>query len=510
MILLLLTAGCIEQGFTGLNDVWGPPGPAIEVAPEQLHYYEVSGGDSKEALFEIRSIGRSDLEVSRVAVVDDGLGDYTVLDTDTPFVLAPGESREVWVRFSPQLADERLAVVEVDSDDPELSTATVDLSGVGLLPKLEITPPSWDFGELGATCSSSVEMVLQNVGRADLTISSAGLSGDAGYAVTQDSPFLTTLPPLAYVTGTMTWTASTAGASSATLTVISDDPEGPRIATFTGQTSGLGATEDHFTAQEDPPVDILLLVDRSASMDDDAASLGDNFGRFITTLGEVTEGWRMGVVTLDSACFNEGILTPDTTSLKQTFAAAAITGTDAEISADEQMLYLGDKALRKTPSGECNENFLREGALLHIIVVSDEPDRSSERASAWTWDFFLERYLAYVPAPELLKVSGVIDTEGCNEGDDGYRQIIEATGGEAMSICSTDWADTMVTLAEASLTYAHSFTLSNKPMPSTLEVTVNGVVSKAWRYDAGLNAVVFENLNGEDAVVVAYEIAGAC
>lgn len=58
-------------------------------------------------------------------------------------------------------------------------------------------------------------------------------------------------------------------------------------------------TEDSFTQTEEPPADVLFVVDDSASMAEEQQNLSANFGAFLELLGDTTADFRLGVTTTD-------------------------------------------------------------------------------------------------------------------------------------------------------------------------------------------------------------------
>ena len=70
----------------------------------------------------------------------------------------------------------------------------------------------------------------------------------------------------------------------------------------------------------------------------------------------------------------------------------------------ESLLTPAAYATGKTNSGQCNQGFMRDGALLHIIAVSDEPEQSGQTAAHW-----VSQFENYVSDPALLRVSAVVD-----------------------------------------------------------------------------------------------------
>jgi hypothetical protein len=309
------------------------------------------------------------------------------------------------------------------------------------------------------------------------------------------------IAPMAFALVPARFAPLAAGPVTGAFTVESDSPAGPRLGTLSGTGTGAAALTERFEVPRDPPVDILFAIDQSGSMDDDAVALAENFGAFTRALESTTADWRAGVVTLDDACFNGGVLEPSTTDLQARIAEAVTRGTDAETTYDERLLQLVARAL----VAPCNAGFPRADALLHVIVVSDEPERSVEDAAAWTWDFWLEQI--QTAAPDVA-ISGVVDRDRCNAGDRGYAQAIAATGGERRSICSADWAADLAAIADVARTRGRRFVLADVPAPETIQVSVDGApVTFTW--DAATNAVELQA--GPGAVVtVTYARAGTC
>lgn len=510
MLLLgsLALTGCSDTGLSALQKDVGDALPAIAVSPTRLDFLSVESGAAVTLPFTVASIGETALAVSSISL--EGLGSFTLLDGAEGFDLLPGESRTIDVAFAPVEPGEQSGVVTVASDDPDHPEVTVDLLGDGRVPSLAITPDPWDFGALPLGCTDAVTLMLQNVGEIELEVDDWSYVGD-GLTFSADlaPPFV--LEPYEYVTAVVTYAPFTAGAVEGVLSVTSNDPRGTVTAFQSGEGIASESAVDTFVTPTDPPVDVLFAIDRSTSMDDDAVGLAAAFSTFIEQVGAVTGGWHIGVVTTDGGCFNGGVLDVTTPDLALVFAEAAIYGDDRDILYDEALFQIVDAALGETGAGGCNEGFLRDDALLHVIVVSDEPERSPEFASVWTWDWFLSRYQGYVTSPALLEVSGIVDVDGCNEGNDGYAEVIAATGGEALSICSGDWVDRLTRLATASLAYTWTFELSEAPVVASIVITVDGTeVPAGWLYDETLNAVVLDTLTPGSTVEVAYSISTGC
>jgi hypothetical protein len=510
----LLLGACSDYSLEPMPDIPPDAEPDIEVYPGALEFGAALAGEQAIQQLWIRNLGQATLSVDPLAF--EGSGAFTLLEDPGAFTLQASEERALTVVFSPDEPSAIQASAWVMSNDPDSPRIEVPLSGEGLVPWLEITPANHDFGELPIPCEDQLELTLQNTGNTTLEITSLELLGDDQLWLSAAPPLPLTLVPGEVSFAAVAIQAREPGALVASLAASSNDPRGEVRATQQATITWVGEAEDRFEVPADPPVDVLFAVDRSSSMDDDAQRLGEAFEDFITALTGATSGWHIGVVTYDDACFNHGILDIGTPAVEQRFAEAVALGFDHEIVLDEQLLQLSDRALQQTGGGACNEGFLRSGALLHLIVVSDEPERSTETASAWSWDYWLERYEAYVSGPSLLKVSGVVDLDDCNEGAAGYLEAIAATGGEALSICDASWAEHAVALAEASSDFLFSFELSETPDPDSIVVEVDGgSIDSGWSYDDASNLVVFdEGLADSIApgaeIVIRYGIASSC
>ena len=510
---VMLLGACSEYGIA-TNTTLGPNArPDIEINPERVSFGSVSVTDAglyPTRSVEIRNVGEGILTVTSIRVTE---GPFLIVDPPERLEIPPGESRPVEVEFlldQPGLADGSMLV---ESDDPDESAIPVPIQARARGPWLYVDPPLHDFGSLSIGCDQQVDVVVQNVGDEGLTVESWAWDADTALqlAFDREPPFA--LEPGDFVLGTVDLIGTEPGVVDGELVVQSTDPRGPQTSSLSGELVKQRTRTDTFPLPPDPPVDLIIAVDQSASMEDDAELLGASFVEFATSIGEVTSNWRMGVVTYDNGCFNGGTITASTDNYLGVFRWAVQQGEDAEIQDDEALFSLVDRAIANTADGRCNAGFRRPEAALHVIVVSDEPERSTERSTSLTWDTFIDRWRGEVTTDSLLKVSGVVDLEGCGDGANGYLQGIEATGGEALSLCSADWTETATTLAEATLDRLLSFELAKEPVPDTFIVRVDGVVlpDVSYRYDARTNRLVVQApLRGSEEISIHYTVAEDC
>jgi hypothetical protein len=512
LVVLPLSVACSDHGFSPVDKYAGADGPRIEVEPASLEFWVGGTSTTDTQSFVVRSIGASSLSLDALELVDEeGDAGWTLGLDGLPLELPPGEEREVPVTFAPVGPGAATARVLVRSNDEELPQVPVTLAGRADTPSLRISPDPYDFGTERVGCPSRVELKLENVGTAALTIEGWSYTGDSGLAHAPSEGLPIVLAPGSWVFTEVDFSPTFEGTAAGSLVVESTDPRGEVSANQSGTGEAVGAGEDRFPVVDDLPVDILLAIDRSASMEDDAARLTAGFSGFLSVLAGATTGWHLGVVTLDDGCFNEGVLAVDTPGLSAAFGTAVSTGEDRDIALDESLLQLSDRAAAAAEDGGCNAGFRRENSLLHVIVVTDEPERSVEEAAAWTWDFWVDRLRDRAGGSGSLQISGIVDSEDCNEGADGYLEAISETGGEVHSVCEADWGVALASLAEASLGRLRVLSLTAEPIPASIVVLLDGVEQEGnWSYDAEANAVVVSGGVAGTELVVQYLLDGEC
>lgn len=159
---------------------------------------------------------------------------------------------------------------------------------------------------------------------------------------------------------------------------------------------------------EDPGcehVDLLFVIDNSGSMSDEQANLVNSVPSFISEIQiqlADTDTYHVGVITSDEyeyngSCDKEGAMVTATggddssdavcgpyadgyrymtenDDLEVAFSCAAMVGTDGD--GDERPMQTMQAALspEMNAPGKCNDGFLRDDALLVIVIITDEED----------------------------------------------------------------------------------------------------------------------------------------
>jgi hypothetical protein len=509
-VSLGVVAGCSEYTVQNEPKPEVLPVPDILVEPSALSYAELGSGEEATQTFTVTNQGESTLHVENI-VIGSGLA-FRIAGPETTFDLEPAESTTVDVVFSPMGANENFGQVLVLSDDPDTPEATVDLLGLGAVPELEITPESHVFGSAFIPCGVTQEIELKNVGNEDLRIDD--LSYRSAGMLTLDDSALRPELPVVLAPGesrfvSVTFTPATAGSDTGILDVTSSDPRGVVSADQNGEGSYADSAVEVFTEPGVPPVDVMFLVDNSCSMEEDNQDdVQNGIPLFLAELQTVSD-WQMIEVTAQNGCANGGIIYPTTPNAETLLINNAFSNPGNTLT--ESLLQLADVALDATAPGQCNEGFLRPGALLHIIVLSDEREQSGQPYTHW-----LGQYENHV-AREFVKVSAVVDVNsncgnqpGAN-GPGGYLEAANATGGSLLNICNANWGADFSDIASDILDGIRTYNLAEAAAPDTIVVTVNGTPTTDFTYD-GAGAVTINSppVGEGDLVEISYDVLAVC
>ncbi len=240
--------------------------------------------------------------------------------------------------------------------------------------------------------------------------------------------------------------------------------------------------------------DILYVVDDSASMAEERDRLVANFGAFTDVLEDTRVDFQLGVVTTDTAAGAaiRVLLDDDTDDLGPAFLDAVDVGNAGDKT--EQGLLQALMAIN--PS--VNPSFLRTGADLHVIVVSDEDDQSPQDPDFYTHE------LQALTGIDRTTVHGIVGDvpAGCVSGATAasagprYLDAIALTGGLEASICADDYSEMLRRVGLDIANWDDTFLLSQLPVPDTLVVHVDDVLipqrdADGWHYLPGDNAIRF-------------------
>jgi hypothetical protein len=217
--------------LTGTGVVPAPP--TADVSPVAIDFGTVTEDTTSAPQgVTITNAGDQTLEVSGVSVS----GEFGS-DAAAAYSIAPGDSVNFNVTFSPTSEGAKAGQVDITSNDPA-GVASVLLAGQGQAvqpPAASLSPGAHDFGTvLMPQSGTPVAVTLSNVGDQTLEVSSVGISGTHAGDFGTDALGAYSIEPGNSVGFNLTFTPTAAGARTASLSVVSNDPASPAIMALSG------------------------------------------------------------------------------------------------------------------------------------------------------------------------------------------------------------------------------------------------------------------------------------
>jgi hypothetical protein len=255
-------------------------------------------------------------------------------------------------------------------------------------------------------------------------------------------------------------------------------------------------TEESFEQIPLDKLDILVVVDSSASMQEEQVNLAQRMGPLLNAVQE--SDWQIGVVTMDpvDGCLR-GLIKKGEADVQNRFATAIQAGVDG--SYVERGIL---QAVRSLKGCSSSPKWIRDDAALAVLFLTDEENCSDrglkcDEAIPSGTDIAREDFLASNKAAYLTDYLSSIRTLGskarvygifwhpsqsqaqCSTGltmGRTYAEAIQATHGSWGSICSTDYTETLRSISQdMRQMLKNSFTLKQAPLADSLQVLVNDV-----------------------------------
>jgi hypothetical protein len=267
--------------------------------------------------------------------------------------------------------------------------------------------------------------------------------------------------------------------------------------------------------QDQAQVDVLWVIDNSASLNEERMGLAAQFDRFLRVLVAAGVDFHVGVTSTDlDARTGDGgrlrgaprFIDSRTPNAAEVFRrAVSFPASDVRLEEGLSAMYA---ALTPPNRDGANAGFLRPDAALAVIVLSDEDDGSVPPAA------FYARFLKNLkgqgregnvsfsavagPLPDGCVPAGQEDVFGA-EADPAvrYQEVVDATNGVFGSVCANDFSRFVTDLATRLGSLRRVFPLSAPPVTSTIVVRVNGRVvpmgaDTGWTFRGGDRTIVFE------------------
>lgn len=251
------------------------------------------------------------------------------------------------------------------------------------------------------------------------------------------------------------------------------------------------ARQTTLSVDDSKPVDILFVVDNSGSMAFERSSLAQRIDGMIDVIKDLD--WQIGVISTDSTnndAKSDGRLielrgmpgqyvldsTMDTATAQSVFGDTVQNFGGG--SGNEEGMYSSRRMIERYFAGDAsNQGFLRDGADLSIVVLSDEDESSDGNGARITPQGFIDFVNTSFNGTKTLRWHSIIarpgdsvclNGEGANYGNEydalsrllGHGQV----GGSIIgSVCDTDYTNQLRNIGQNVAALANSLRLDCAP-----------------------------------------------
>lgn len=498
----------------------------LQVSPSTIDFGTVVPGSQSLLGAKVLNAGADVCVLQQVALTDTG---GNVFDLPAGSVvglsMAPGDYFTFEVQFTAPSA-------------PGTFHGTVTVTGTGQAPIavplsandgtscLAADPGYVDFGISSPACPPSTRQIdVVNACSSAVTVTSAVIgagSTDGEFLFAVAPPVPQILAPGGSLTLDVKYLASVPGLNLSPLFIDNSLFAPPLLVSLVGESSASAQQTDRFVEGAPGQVDVLFVVDNTASMLEESPRLVAAMPAFASAALATGVDLHVGVTTTGidptgpscpgGASGGEAgrlfpaddsgprIFTGATPSLGTALQQAVQVG---ECAYEQQglegmrraltppLVNSADDPLTPLPD-DGNLGFYRDTASLAVVVVSDDDDTSPD--SVDTYVRFLQQLKGAGAAGRASLYAIVPSGEVCPTASGQgirYAETAARTGGAIESVCAQDFAPLLQDVVNRAFAAQTRFPLSAAPDASGVTVTVNGAPAAGWVYDAPSNSVVF-------------------
>jgi cysteine-rich repeat protein len=508
-------------------------GPCVAtVTPASRDFGLVPVGDRRRSSIVFRNEGTSAC-LFGVAGLSTGTDPGLVLENPPAAgtIVDPGVSLPIALVFAPLAAGTSSGAIELSFTNPATAPIAVPIQGTGGEPSVAVTPSPLDFGTLPTGCAAPIERTLSirrvTPGNGTITAIELVNGTSTAFALSAAPALPATIAFLSAVDVAVTFAPAAAAFHHAELRITVDGQAAPLVVPIFGDGSATSGRTDSFDLARGP-LDVLFLVDDSASMGPAQTALAATIPDFTAALVASGTDFHLGVITTDMVDATKSgrlqgtptVLDPTTAELATVLTARVqpgITGSGTERGIDAMRA-----AVTPPIAGNENAGFLRPDARLIVIYVSDEEDSSMNgigetaladlRAAAGSGGFAIYPIVGPPAAP------GCTGPQGFAGASPRWAELVARSPG-SMRLAYCDAMSVSVGAITDALFGATAFALSGDPRPETIAVSVGGTAvpeismtgERLWSYDRVGNQVIFTAAGAPPAgATVAIDYVGWC
>lgn len=510
-----------EVALSGRGRELAPCELALVPASGELAFGNVERGRTALLPLGLRNVGADDCLVDSLRMSPSSHQAFSLPQPPPEqFEIRPGQTFAVPVQFLPLVHAGYVGEITFGVSNPATPVRRVPLSGLSAVGCLLVSPSEIDFGVTQAECVTGERTVnVYNVCGTPVSVEGVALADDPSGSYRLTVPGSATFP--LEMTGATTlafqvrYQPAALGEHPGGVFVKSSERPEPYLVSLTGAARENAVQTDVFD-QSRRPIDILFVIDDSGSMAPYQQGLATNLESFMLFANRNFVDYQIGVVTTDvdnpaqagrlvplvqtgawpaSNASPPRVLKPTTPEVLRAFKQSVNVGTNG--SGTEKGLEAAYQALNPQMLSSHNQGFLRDEAMLSIIVVTDEADQSPSDPNFY-YGYFLN--IKGARRANLLSISAICEMDPNATVNYGgrYLDLVQRTGGVASSIHTANWAADLERLGLAAFGYKSRFTLTATPDVPSIEVRLDGRAlpaedeeSRNWWFDPVANLVEF-------------------
>ncbi len=218
---------------------------AFQVSPTAVNFGKVGVGKQTTQTIAVANTGTMPISITQATISNP---QFSLTGVTFPVSMATGQSGNFTVAVTPSATGAMSGTLTVQGSNGA-APAVVNLSAtaVAAAPQISVSSSSVQFGTIGVGATGNANVLISNIGSADLTISLISVSG-AAFGVSGITTPKTIAAGQSALAG-LYFQPTVTGAASGTLSITSNDPATP---TMNVSLSGTGSTSSFGQLQANP------------------------------------------------------------------------------------------------------------------------------------------------------------------------------------------------------------------------------------------------------------------
>jgi photosystem II stability/assembly factor-like uncharacterized protein len=211
-------------------------GPLLAVNCD-LAYGFVDVGTTATKQCTMFNVGDDPLHVNSFTRVAGSPSFSIISGPPTPVTIAAGSHIDYTIQFAPTSSGDKTATFQINSDDPSQPTLQIPATGTGVSGQIALSG-SLAFGVVPRGQPKDRDVIVQNVGKGTLKLTSVAISGDSLFSIVSGPSTPVSIPAGEHVTYTVRFAPPAnagPGPHTATFSIASNDPSSPTTMVATAE-----------------------------------------------------------------------------------------------------------------------------------------------------------------------------------------------------------------------------------------------------------------------------------